>query len=178
MYTFSAAIKSLVLFLLTTEMALAENLLSNSTFDAGIDGWWTSVGAEWESSFGFERGSLHLYSPSADSQATQCVEVPPGNTYVATARVYSHCVGDRLFVVLASKADCSDAGLFEVYAAHSSLVDSWELLTISAPVTDATQFAEISLYSDHACANGAYFDDVTLQNEHVFANGFERDVTE
>jgi hypothetical protein len=154
--------------------AHAQNLVFNPTFDENIDDWWTSASIEWAPSFGYENGSMHLFSQTTVSSASQCVQAGEGSTYVASARVYSHCVGARFYVFWASDGVCSDTGAFPDYVfARSSATDEWELLTIVAPSSAGAHFADITLYNGGGCPDGVYFDDVMLELDEILNDGFE-----
>jgi len=175
MYTFSLLRKAFFGWLLAVSAAYAQNLVSNPTFDDGIDGWQTSAGAEWMPTFGYEKGSLHLSSRSGTATATQCIVIGSGNTYVATARVDSHCAGARVLSVLwATTEDCSDTADFTHGDFASSVAAfDWELLTVTAASPAGAHFIQIRLFDADTCADDVFFDDVSLQYDDIFYDGFD-----
>ena len=101
----------LVTSLLSVTPLFAQNLIENGAFDGSTDGWVQSDSVEW-SSFGMDYGSIHLYSETATSSATQCVSAEGGRAFVVTAQVTGHCAGARLFAIWSAKDDCSDFSSF------------------------------------------------------------------
>ena len=172
MYTFVLRLLSISLLLLVTALARAQNIDANPGFDADIVGWTPSGTVEW-SPFGFSTGSIHLDTQTSVSTATQCIWAEGGHSFVASARVYSHCPGMRFYVFWSSNTSCTDTGAFPDYFAVSSKIDAWEPLTVTAPAQDGAFVIKLMLYNGGGCADGAYFDDVMLQFDSIFDDAFD-----
>lgn len=174
MYTFGYRLL-LLAFLSTIVLAAhAQNIDTNPDFDDGIAGWTISgSGVVWAPSFGFDAASIHLDTESIASFATQCVWAEGGETFVATARVYSQCSGARLYAFWANASDCSDTGGFPNYFTHSVLSNVWEPLTVTVPAQDGAWAIQLMLFNGGGCSDGVYFDDVALQYDKLYADGFD-----
>lgn len=173
MYTFPLRLLSIAWLLLSAGIAYSQNIDTNPNFDTGIEGWTPTGTVEWVSSFGYDSGSIHLETLPSVSMATQCIWAEGGASFVATARVYSHCPGALLIAYWSSNTACSDTASFPHYFATASKVDEWEPLTVEIPKQDGAFVIDLMLYNGAGCADGAYFDDVMLQFDNIFDDGFD-----
>lgn len=157
--------------------ASAQNLISNPYFEDRLDHWlpYDDSRAVWTQEYDFpdggsmRPGSVDLVGPDF-SFVEQCIDIDDAVVYVATARVFSTCVDQRLYLVWSD--DACLAGPYAV--ARSTITYDWQQLTVVAKPTPGATKAIVMLENPGSRCDRGFFDDVYLQTDALFADGFER----
>ena len=157
--------------------ALAQNIVPNPYFDAGLD-YWQALAPErvmWTNTMDHHVddstaiGSAQLDSREGLAVLAQCVPINE-MTYVGSVWVNSVCAGQSLQVYWTD--DSCTVGL-ENASAVSTVAGEWQLITATGNPTPGSTHAVVTLVNPSACGNTAYFDVVTLQPDEIFADNFE-----
>ena len=175
---------AITLFLpLLSGETVAQNMLTNPSFDSSLDGWSISPSDPSKVFWTAERdhdgdgtgsgGSVHLNTSTVESFAAQCVVIDPSVTYDASAWAYSACVGHRFYVFWASQEDCADTGDFAYDIVKTTLSNQWQNVSMTVVPPAGSSRAVVTLVNPSGCSSGAYFDDVMFETDAIFTDGFE-----
>jgi hypothetical protein len=166
--------------LFTVAGAHAQNLIQNPYFDDHLTGWQFSPADQvsWTPSADYpvpgsgSAGALKLDGTAMPSLAFQCVPVRDDFHYVASMRVNSHCVGQRLYVFW---TDASCIAGDALASAASVRADKWDLVTVPAQPPLGTSWAIVVADNPGGvCKSPAFVDDVVFMPETIFVDGFEQ----
>lgn len=147
--------KALLIFVVTLVSVVAtkvdgQELISNGTFDANLDGWMVhtySTGTmEWSATQGLPPGALRLVGEDQFAMTTACLHFAPGS-FIMTADGFMETRGENVhcglnFAMYSMSADCTGEFSSIAIVYGTDIVPSvqrqneWEPLVMVVPIPD------------------------------------------
>jgi len=162
---------------------LAANLLGNADFDQGLEDWTFnfSSAVTWVANYDapppgtHSLGAVALFQEDSEStNASQCVQVAPGQKYIASVWTIATCpTNARIEIQWSIRPDCADGSFVgdEGMFSETSSYD-WQIIQSTVIAPDTAQGALISLENEGNCNEAVLFDGAFF-GDRIFSNSFE-----